>query len=190
MHALFEAALEPHKGRALSLPPAATWILMTLLTSAVSFPTSCSSNRFPTLCRDFCVPQAPAALLKAALVGAGIVHLPHPSTTAAAAATAGTGSLPTTSHPARDLASEQKTVETVAGVQHGQAGLPSSSSSTPLEEQLGTVFGKGGIRITSRSGLPQGSGMGTSSILAGERRPSLACTHTSFGSCMRSGCRF
>ncbi|CAN0527829.1 unnamed protein product, partial [Scytosiphon promiscuus] len=36
-----------------------------------------------------------------------------------------------------------------------------------LEEQLCRVFGSGGIRITSRSGLPQGSGMGTSSILAG-----------------------
>lgn len=34
---------------------------------------------------------------------------------------------------------------------------------------MGKVFGCGGIRITSRSGLPQGSGMGTSSVLAGER---------------------
>ncbi|CAN0311308.1 unnamed protein product, partial [Ectocarpus fasciculatus] len=64
---------------------------------------------------DFCVPHAPAALLKAALICAGIVPLP-------------------TAAPSK---------------------------------QLARVFGCGGIRITSRSGLPQGSGMGTSSILAG-----------------------
>lgn len=104
--------------------------------------------------------------------------LPHSSATAAAASAASVaavGSSPTTSHPAADLPSETNTSDTAANVHDGQTGLPPSSSSlSSLEEQLGKVFGSGGIRITSRSGLPQGSGMGTSSILAGESRLSLA----------------
>ncbi|CAN0110429.1 unnamed protein product, partial [Sphacelaria rigidula] len=84
---------------------------------------------------DFCVPQAPAALLKAAIICTGIVTLPQASAAA--------------SHPPP----------------------PSTQASTvalgSLEEQLCRVFGRGGIRVTSRSRLPQGSGMGTSSILAG-----------------------
>ncbi len=87
--------------------------------------------------RDFCVPQAPAALLKAALICAGIVCLPA-SSPSSAAEDSGGGAAATRAWPS-------------------------------LEEQLRRVFGSGGIRITSRSGLPQGSGMGTSSILAGER---------------------
>lgn len=89
--------------------------------------------------RDFCVPQAPAALLKAALICAGIVCLP-PSSPSPAAEDSG-----------------------------GGGGAAATVAWPSLEEQLRRVFGSGGIRITSRSGLPQGSGMGTSSILAGER---------------------
>lgn len=85
--------------------------------------------------RDFCVPQAPAALLKAALICAGIITLPSAPPSGA--------------------------IDAVAS----SADTPAPSS---LQKQLGAVFGSGGIRITSRSGLPQGSGMGTSSILAGE----------------------
>lgn len=79
--------------------------------------------------RDFCVPHAPAALLKAALICAEIVHLE--------------------STP-NDMASDSE-----------------KSAKGSLDDQLARVFGSGGIRITSRSRLPQGSGMGTSSILAG-----------------------
>eukprot|EP00903_Cladosiphon_okamuranus_P018207 g16748.t1 len=130
--------------------------------------TVCSSVRD---FEDFCVPQAPAALLKAALICAGIVCLPHPSATAtavSAASVAAAGSSPNTSHPAADLPPKKNASDITANVHDGQAGRPLSSSSlSSLEEQLGRVFGSGGIRITSRSGLPQGSGMGTSSILAG-----------------------
>lgn len=89
----------------------------------------------PIFPRDFCVPQAPAALLKAALICAGIITLP--------------------------LAPPSDAIDSVTS----SADIPAHTS---LQKQLGAVFGSGGIRITSRSGLPQGSGMGTSSILAGE----------------------
>jgi fucokinase len=73
--------------------------------------------------RDFCDPLAPCALLKAALVCAGVVTLPP-----------------------RD----------------GTSGGAGES----LEAQLAQSVG-GRLVVTTRSALPQGSGLGTSSILAG-----------------------
>lgn len=105
--------------------------------------------------RDFCVPQAPAALLKAVLICAGIVRLP-PAAAASSVAH---------SHPTVHSSGEASPSATAATDVSGRSGNVSQS----LEEQLARVFGRGGIRITSRSGLPQGSGMGTSSILAGKR---------------------
>lgn len=113
--------------------------------------------------RDFCIPQAPAALLKAALIGAGIISL---------APAAGAAAAPPRTR--RDSASDSPAPDDQAprpSAGSMMAGDDTDNPVTPsLEEQLGRVFGAGGIRITSRSGLPQGSGMGTSSILAGERR--------------------
>lgn len=108
---------------------------MPVLTSGTLLPPHVATFVLPKFSRDFCVPQAPAALLKAALICAGIVTLPSPP-------------------PSDGADSATKS-----------ADIPARTS---LHEQLGAVFGSGGIRITSRSGLPQGSGMGTSSILAGE----------------------
>lgn len=97
----------------------------------------CPCRRPQHFARDFCVPQAPASLLKAVLICAGIVILP----------------------PALlNKASRSKE-------------SPEIAVTLTLEQQLQRVFGRGGIRITSRSLLPQGSGMGTSSILAGEDKP-------------------
>ncbi|CAM9908431.1 unnamed protein product, partial [Hapterophycus canaliculatus] len=106
---------------------------------------------------DFCVPQAPAALLKAALICAGIVYLATSDSTI--------GGFVATK-PAEEVAApNSRDPNPSAGATVvDNAGRPATPS---LEEQLGKVFGSGGIRITSRSGLPQGSGMGTSSILAG-----------------------
>ena len=92
------------------------------------------------LSRDFCVPHAPAALLKAVLICAGIVALPLR-----------TASWEINVFPSTPM------------------DIPGTRETVALEEQLKRVFGGGGIRITSRSLLPQGSGMGTSSILAGKR---------------------
>ncbi|CAM9296426.1 unnamed protein product [Ectocarpus sp. 12 AP-2014] len=101
---------------------------------------------------DFCVPHAPAALLKAALICAGIVPLPT------AASSDG-------NRAAANADAEDPRASAVATA--GDPDCKGGSSSLSLEKQMARVFGCGGIRITSRSGLPQGSGMGTSSILAG-----------------------
>lgn len=82
------------------------------------------------------MPQAPAALLKAAIICTGIVTLPQASA--------------------------------AAGYPPPAPAQASNVAVGSLEEQLRRVFGTGGVRVTSRSRLPQGSGMGTSSILAGE----------------------
>ncbi|CAB1121170.1 FK/GFPP [Ectocarpus sp. CCAP 1310/34] len=101
---------------------------------------------------DFCVPHAPAALLKAALICAGIVPFPT--------AASSDGNRTAANADAED--SHASAVSTA-----GDPDCKQGSSLLSLEKQLAIVFGCGGIRITSRSGLPQGSGMGTSSILAG-----------------------
>lgn len=102
--------------------------------------------------RDFCVPQAPAALLKSALICAGIVTLPAALSSPKSAKTTAELEL-----------SAGKEPSAVAGKTDTDSGETDS-----LQKQLGRIFGHGGIRVTSRSDLPQGSGMGTSSILAGE----------------------
>lgn len=96
------------------------------------------------------MPQAPAALLKSALICAGIVTLPSAL------------SSPKSNKHAAELSAE-KEPSAVEGETDTDFGETDS-----LQKQLERVFGHGGIRITSRSDLPQGSGMGTSSILAGE----------------------
>ncbi|CAM9157891.1 unnamed protein product [Choristocarpus tenellus] len=77
---------------------------------------------------DYCVPQAPAALLKAVLLCAGVISM-----------------------------------DTLPSL-NPTSGQDSANS---LTNQIVRIFGSGGLRVTSRSMLPQGSGMGTSSILAG-----------------------
>lgn len=120
-------------------------------------PRSLSSSPFSVslvgIPRDFCVPHAPAALLKAALICAGIVPLP----TAAFSVGNRTAAIADAEDPHASAAATA-----------GDPDCKEGSSSLSLEKQLARVFACGGIRITSRSGLPQGSGMGTSSILAGE----------------------
>lgn len=98
------------------------------------------------------MPQAPAALLKSALICAGIVTLPAALSSPKSA---------------KNAAELELSAETEPSAVAGKTDTDSGETDS-LQKQLGRIFGRGGIRVTSRSDLPQGSGMGTSSILAGE----------------------
>jgi hypothetical protein len=87
--------------------------------------------------KDHCVPSAPAALLKAGVLALGLVALPPVK--------GALGGTPSSSF-------------------NGVIGIKKAFPT--LAEQLRDTLGSG-LRVCTWSTLPQGSGMGTSSILAG-----------------------
>ena len=117
---------------------------------------------------DYMIPSAPAALLKAVILYAGVVVTHAYGTLDTTEETASTGSSSNTGSTG-SLGSTGSTGST-AGANKGKGGKgPSSLRShrmlPSLSDQLAAAGG--GIVLESWSNLPQGSGCGTSSILAG-----------------------
>ena len=98
--------------------------------------------------KDFCVPSAPAALLKAGVLALRLIDLQSVAST-------------------RTKGRSSESSNSIASLVGLTGAYPT------LQDQLGKSIGSG-LRVHTWSNLPQGSGMGTSSILAGAMLHAMA----------------